>query len=686
MTGASAHAHNLRASLNPNPNLVPIRNPANHGDVVGWCQDATAGDIEQALSCATAAAAAWAATRPGDRATLLEAAANGLEIDIERLVTLLVSEAGKTCANAAAEVREAVDFLRYYAHQVRRDFNNASHLPLGPVVCISPWNFPLAIFTGQVAAALAAGNPVLAKPAEQTPLVAAQAVRALHAAGVPCAVLQLLPGRGETIGAALVADARVQAVLFTGSSEVARLLQTTLSQRLGAHGLPVPLIAETGGQNAMLVDSSALAEQVVSDVIASAFESAGQRCSALRVLCVQRELAPRLLEMLEGAVHELQLGDPRRLCVDVGPVIDEEARAGIERHIEAMRAKGRRVARPMSVDDEVMRRGTFVAPALIEIERLDELTEEVFGPVLHILRYERDALPDVLKQISETGYGLTLGVHTRIDETAAQVISAARTGNVYVNRNIVGAVVGVQPFGGEGLSGTGPKAGGPLYLLRLLAQRPGDAAARAVEQSGPCAEVPIQGVISKTGDPDSALLALRGWALEQGRVELIAQCDRFARQSTVGRWRAMAGPTGEANFYALVPREVVLCLTQDAIQRDARLLQQLAAVLAVGSRALWSADCWPLWRTLPLRAQDRVTLVQDWRLDSARFDAVLFHGETTELMAVCRAVAARKGAIVGVIGVGLAGVDIPLERLVLERSLSINTAAAGGNVSLMMEG
>ncbi len=686
MTGASAHAHNLRASLNPNPNLVPIRNPANHGDVVGWCQDATAGDVEQALSCATAAAAAWAATQPGDRATLLEAAANGLEIDTELLMTLLVREAGKTCANAVAEVREAVDFLRYYAHQVRSDFNNASHLPLGPVVCISPWNFPLAIFTGQVAAALAAGNPVLAKPAEQTPLVAAQAVRALHAAGVPCAVLQLLPGRGETIGAALVADARVQAVLFTGSSEVARLLQTTLAQRLGAHGLPVPLIAETGGQNAMLVDSSALAEQVVSDVIASAFESAGQRCSALRVLWVQRELAPRLLEMLEGAVHELQLGDPRRLCVDVGPVIDEEARAGIERHIEAMRAKGRRVARPMSVDDEVMRRGTFVAPALIEIERLDELTKEVFGPVLHILRYERDALPDVLKQISETGYGLTLGVHTRIDETAAQVISAARTGNIYVNRNIVGAVVGVQPFGGEGLSGTGPKAGGPLYLLRLLAQRPGDAAARAVEQSGPCAEVPIQGVISKTGDPDSALLALRGWALEQGRVELIAQCDRFAHHSPVGRWRAMTGPTGEANFYALVPREVVLCLTQDDIQRDARLLQQLAAVLAVGSRALWSADCWPLWRTLPLRAQDRVTLVQDWRLDSARFDAVLFHGETTEVMAVCRAVAARKGAIVGVIGVGFAGVDIPLECLVLERSLSINTAAAGGNVSLMMEG
>jgi len=686
MTGAIVHGDDLRASSNAGLTPLPIRNPADHGDIVGWCQDATAADVEQALSCATTAAASWAATLPGDRASLLEAAANGLEDDTERLMTLLVREAGKTCANAAAEVREAVDFLRYYAHQVRRDFNNVDHLPLGPVLCISPWNFPLAIFIGQVAAALAAGNPVLAKPAEQTPLVAAQAVRVLHAAGVPCAVLQLLPGRGETIGASLVADARVQAVLFTGSTEVARLLQTTLAQRLGAHGRLVPLIAETGGQNVMLVDSSALAEQVVSDVISSAFDSAGQRCSALRVLCVQRELAPRLLEMLEGAVHELQLGDPRRLCVDVGPVIDEEARAGIERHIEAMRAKGRRVARPMSVDDGVERRGTFVAPALIEIERLDELTEEVFGPVLHILRYERDALPDVLEQINAMGYGLTLGVHTRIDETAAQVISAARTGNVYVNRNVVGAVVGVQPFGGEGLSGTGPKAGGPLYLLRLLAQRPGDAAARAVEQSGPCAEVPIQGVTSRTGDSDSALLALRGWALEQGRVELLAQCDRFARQSPVGRWRALAGPTGEANFYAAVPREVVLCLTHDDIQRDARLLQQLAAVLAVGSRALWSTADQQLWRTLPTRVQGQVALTQDWQLGSARFDVVLFHGERTELTAICRAVAARKGPIVAVVGLQVADTDIPLERLVLERSLSINTAAAGGNASLMMAG
>ena len=674
----------------------PIRNPADHRDVVGFCREATVGDVQAAITCAVNAAGAWAAMPPATRAALLDAGANRLEADTERLLTLLVREAGKTCANAVAEVREAVDFLRYYAQQVRRDFDNASHIPLGPVVCISPWNFPLAIFTGQVAAALAAGNPVLAKPAGQTPLVAAEAVRALWAAGVPRAVLQLLPGRGETVGAALVADARVQAVLFTGSTEVARQLHRTLAGRLGAHGRPVPLIAETGGQNAMVVDSSALAEQVVADVVASAFDSAGQRCSALRVLCVQRELAPRLFEMLEGAVAELQLGDTRRLSVDVGPVIDEKARAGIEQHVEAMRAKGRRVTRPAVFDAETASRGTFVAPTLIEIESLAELQREVFGPVLHLLRYERDNLPGLLDQINNTGYGLTLGVHTRINETVVQVVGAAHVGNIYVNRNVVGAVVGVQPFGGEGLSGTGPKAGGPLYLLRLLAQRPGDAALQAIERSGPVTEPPFSGLAMGVAmgvvKIDPALMALRRWAVAHNRANLAAPCDRLAEQSPVGRWRALAGPTGEANLYAVLPRNRVLCLAQGEVDRDACLLLQLAAVLAVGSRALWTVDERPLWERLPPLVKDRVALVKDWTRESTSFDAVLHHGAPAALLAVCRVVAARPGPIVGVVGLGLgAGVDagaidIPLERLVLERSLSVNTAAAGGNASLMTLG
>jgi RHH-type proline utilization regulon transcriptional repressor/proline dehydrogenase/delta 1-pyrroline-5-carboxylate dehydrogenase len=332
------------------------------------------------------------------------------------------------------------------------------------VVCISPWNFPLAIFTGQVAAALAAGNPVLAKPAEQTPLIAAAAVRLLRDAGVPAAAVQLLPGRGETVGAALVGDARVKGVMFTGSTEVARLLQRNVASRLDAAGRPIPLIAETGGQNAMIVDSSALAEQVVGDVVTSAFDSAGQRCSALRVLCLQEDVADRILEMLKGAMGELTLGNPDRLSTDVGPVIDEEARGNILRHIEAMRAKGRRVhqADPGAADTPACRHGTFVPPTLIELDSIAELKREVFGPVLHVVRFPRTALDKLIDQINGTGYGLTLGVHTRIDETIAHIVDRADVGNLYVNRNVVGAVVGVQPFGGEGLSGTGPKAGAAL--------------------------------------------------------------------------------------------------------------------------------------------------------------------------------------------------------------------------------
>ena len=329
---------------------APVRNPACHDDVVGHVQDASLADVETALACALAAAPGWAATEPKARGVVLRGAADRLEGEMPRLLGLLSREAGKTYPNGVAEVREAVDFLRFYAAQVEREFDNSTHVPLGPVVCISPWNFPLAIFTGQVAAALAAGNPVLAKPAEQTPLVAAAMVRILRGAGVPRAVLQLVPGRGETVGAALVADARVRGVMFTGSTDVARLLQKSLATRLDDHGRPVPLIAETGGQNAMLVDSSALAEQVVSDVVSSAFDSAGQRCSALRVLCIQDDGADDLVAMLKGAMAESRIGDPAALAVDVGPVIDEEARRSIDAHVETMRMKGRAVFQSARAD------------------------------------------------------------------------------------------------------------------------------------------------------------------------------------------------------------------------------------------------------------------------------------------------------------------------------------------------
>ncbi|WP_295980429.1 trifunctional transcriptional regulator/proline dehydrogenase/L-glutamate gamma-semialdehyde dehydrogenase [uncultured Variovorax sp.] len=647
-----------------------VPNPADHRDIVGRVREATLAEVESAIAQAHAFAPTWAATPPAERAALLERAADKLEQGMPRLLGLLTREAGKTYANAIAEVREAVDFLSYYAAQARSDFSNDTHRALGPMACISPWNFPLAIFTGQVAAALAAGNPVLAKPAEQTPLVAAEAVRVLWQAGIPRAAVQLLPGRGETVGAALVADARVQGVMFTGSTEVARILQKTLSQRLGAHGAPMPLIAETGGQNAMIVDSSALVEQVVADVMASAFDSAGQRCSALRVLCVQEEAADRVVAMLKGAMAEAAIGNPARLSVDVGPVIDAEARDGIERHVEAMRARGHAVFRQAREHGDDTRHGTFVMPTLIELDSISELQREVFGPVLHLVRFRRRDLGALVAQINGTGYGLTLGVHTRIDETIAQVVENAKAGNVYVNRNIVGAVVGVQPFGGEGLSGTGPKAGGPLYMLRMLAARPDDAMARAVAGAPPAAH--------------PALSALARWADATGRAELSAQCARFAAQSRSGSSRTLAGPTGERNVYRLEPREAVLCLADAEADR----LTQLAAVLAVGSSAIWPADAaaQSLRALLPAEVQQCVAIANDWTSDTVAFDAALHHGDAQGLSEVLRRIAARRGPIVGVRGFAPGDARISLESLVVERAISTNTAAAGGNASLMTIG
>ena len=669
----------------------PVRNPADARETVGQVQAASMAQVQAAVAAASLAAPAWAATAPARRAAMLDAAADALEADTLRLLPLLAREAGKTCANAVAELREAVDFLRYYAAEIRRDFDNASHRPLGPVVCISPWNFPLAIFTGQVAAALAAGNVVLAKPAEQTPLIAAAAVQALHAAGVPRAALQLLPGRGETVGAALVGDARVNGVLFTGSTEVARLIQATLAGRLTADGRVVPLVAETGGQNAMIVDSSALAEQAAADIVASAFDSAGQRCSALRLLCVQHEVADRLTAMLQGAVQQLQVGDPRQLATDIGPVIDADAQSAIERHVAGLQAQGRRVWRgPLPAAPGSDQAGHFVAPTIIELHSVADLQREVFGPVLHVLRYHREQLADLLEQVNATGYGLTQGVHTRIDETVAQVLSASKAGNVYVNRNIVGAVVGVQPFGGEGLSGTGPKAGGPLYLLRLLAERPLQAARLAVARSGPLAELPLRGAAMAAlapGTAPAALGALRAWAGRQGRGELAAICDQALAESPATPWIALPGPTGEANLYTVLAREAVLCLVVGSgPAAEVDQLAQLAAVLAVGSHAVWPAQAAALRERLPTEVRECITLAEDWARPGVAFDAVVQHGPAYALRATATTLARRPGAIVSLTGLAPGSARVPLERLVTERSLSLNTAAAGGNASLMTLG
>jgi len=648
-----------------------LHNPADHADLLGTVQYASAADVDAALQAAQAQAPLWSAVPAAQRAETLEQAAQLLQAHAPHCMSLLVREAGKTWSHAAAEVREAVDFLRYYAAQVRRDFDHRTHQALGPVVCISPWNFPLAIFVGQVAAALAAGNVVLAKPAESTPAIGALAVEMLWQAGIPRAALQLLPGRGSEVGMQLVQDARVQGVLFTGSTQTARVLNATLALRLNAHGQAVPLIAETGGQNCMIVDSSALLEQVVQDALASAFEAAGQRCSALRVLCVQDEVAERLMAMLKGAMAEIRLGPPAQLHTDMGPVIDARARDGIEAHVAQMQAKGHRVHRILhpSSDTPI---GTWVPPTLIEINRLIDLEHEVFGPVLHVLRYARTDLQQLLQAINATGYALTLGVHSRIQETIELVQGLSHAGNVYVNRNMVGAVVGVQPFGGEGLSGTGPKAGGPLYLLRLLARSPEDAALRSVQSSGAVLARP---------QAAPALQSLRDWALAQGRLTLAHACDRFAAHNPAGMEAVLNGPTGERNLYRVQARGRVLCLTGQQPQADEDRLTQLAAVLAVGSRAVWAESGHSLKAALPEAVQRCIDLSPD-PLNEA-VEAALIHADEPSCLQAAADLARRQGPIVTLTVMRPGDPHVPLMPLLTERSISTNTAAAGGNASLM---
>jgi len=455
----------------------PVKSPSNHDVIVGHASKATPEQVEEALRVATNGKQTWGRLPVEERAAIMDRAAELFEAEMPALAALLSLEAGKCVPDCMSEVRETIDFCRYYAERARVDlkpmalpgptgeFNELSLHPRGVVGCISPWNFPLAIFAGQVVAALVAGNTVLAKPAEQTPLIAYRAVQILQQAGVPADALQLLIGQGSVVGAKIVADERVAGVMFTGSTETAKFIERSLANR---HGAIAFLIAETGGQNAMIVDSSALPEQAVMDIAASAFNSAGQRCSALRVLFVQEEMADRLLTMLKGYMAELVMGNPSLLSTDIGPVIDKDALDMLQQHKAYLATIGQPIAEvvlPMGLN------GTYFAPCAYEISDLGQLKGEVFGPILHVIRYKANELDKVMDAIEATGFGLTLGVHSRIDATVQYIISRMPVGNMYVNRNMIGAVVGVQPFGGEHLSGTGPKAGGPHYLPRLCVER-----------------------------------------------------------------------------------------------------------------------------------------------------------------------------------------------------------------------
>ncbi|MCB1547528.1 MAG: bifunctional proline dehydrogenase/L-glutamate gamma-semialdehyde dehydrogenase PutA, partial [Hyphomicrobiaceae bacterium] len=441
-----------------------VTNPAIRSDRVGTRNDGDAAAARDAVSTALAGFAGWSGRSGAERGTILARAADLYEANTGELIALAIREAGKSWGDAVAELREAVDFLRYYAGE-------AGELPgsaraRGVIVAISPWNFPLAIFTGQIAGALAAGNTVVAKPAEQTPLIARLGARLMHEAGVPADALVFIEGDGAAVGATLTGDPRIAGTVFTGSNETARLIDIAMAEKGNPDAI---LVAETGGLNAMIVDSTALLEQATRDILASAFQSAGQRCSALRLLCVQEDVAAPLIEMLKGAMDELAIGDPTEFATDVGPVIDEEARAGILAHCEKLETEGRllhKLTLPGATFD-----GTFVAPAMFRLDAVADLRKEIFGPVLHVVTFRARDLDRVVDAINATGYGLTFGMHSRIDGRVDHVCARIHAGNVYVNRNMIGAVVGVQPFGGEGLSGTGPKAGGPHYVARFATER-----------------------------------------------------------------------------------------------------------------------------------------------------------------------------------------------------------------------
>ncbi len=705
-----------------------VLSPADLRRVVGRASDATPSDIEDALSAASRAAADWAGTPAETRAACLEHAADLLEAEMPRLMTLLVREAGKTIADALAEVREAADFCRYYAARARLDFAGPPQPPvqLGPCgavfACISPWNFPLAIFMGQATAALAAGNTVIAKPAEQTPLIAGAAVRLLHRAGIPPHVLHLLPGDGPRVGGALVADPRVRGVVFTGSIDAARSINHALAGRTGTSAGEPVLIAETGGQNAMIVDSSALPEQVTRDALASAFRSAGQRCSALRLLFVQDDVAPKIIDMLAGAIDELRVGDPSLLATDVGPVIDADAQAMLETHVARMHREGRLLARARLGPET--REGLYVAPTLVEIDSPERLRGELFGPVLHVVRWPAGRLPQAIEAIEATGFGLTLGVQTRIDETRRFIFERTTAGNVYVNRNQIGAVVGVQPFGGGGLSGTGPKAGGPAYLHRMAAGA--TAGARPMPDAGrEAGKADIDGrALSRVSLQDSlaaAATAGKTWRARPAceRADLLEQAaGHLASDGAPAEWGAavrlaalhlrahwdrplpLPGPTGERNEMSVRALGVLACLFDAGSEPEAEVAAVAAALAAGNSVVLWSRNRSPAMTALTQSLADAglpagllaspasgddASLAD--LLGDARLAGAVIAAPPAVLGAVARRLAERDGAILPLIMGAPAAAPICtpawFERFVHERTLTIDTTASGGNAALL---
>ena len=642
---------------------IEVFNPANKADLVGHVQQASTADIESAIQLASDGFNNWAKTPVQTRAACLRRLADLYESNAEELFALAAREAGKNWLDAVGEIREAVDFALYYANEAERVDNIGE--ARGVIVCISPWNFPLAIFTGQILAALAAGNCVIAKPAEQTSLIAARALGLMHEAGIPKSVIQLLPGTGASVGAALTADPRIAGVCFTGSTITAQHINRNMARHLAADA---PLIAETGGLNAMIVDSSALPEQVVRDVLASSFQSAGQRCSALRMLYVQKDVADKLLEMLFGAMDELRVGDPWLLSTDLGPVIDVAAKNKIDKHCDAMAEKGK-LLKQVAIPGQ----GLFVAPSVIKLNGIDELEEEIFGPVLHVATFEASQIDQVVDAINAKGFGLTLGIHTRIDSRVEQIVKRINAGNIYVNRNQIGAVVGSQPFGGEGLSGTGPKAGGPAYVQRFRKIQ-----AQSLEP-GSSTEIDDQQLQKLVADSNKLkTLQNRNEAINQ----VIETLGLDVKPGYAAEAHDMPGPTGETNRLSMHPRGLMLCLGPTA----GAALNQAVSALVLGNRVVLIADGISDALAEFKRAGLPVVGVEGLLIPRALsevtgFDAVMTLTDSLTRQAYRQVLADREGVLIPLIS----DTSSP-ERLIIERHLCIDTTAAGGNASLIATG
>ncbi len=648
--------------------MLSIINPANPEDIVGSVKQASIKDVEQALSVSNAAFQGWSGQSVSNRSAVLLQIAALYEQNAEEIFALLIREAGKTRADAISEVREAVDFLRYYAARAGDVEHNTQ--ARGCIICVSPWNFPFAIFTGQIAGALVTGNTVIAKPAEQTSIVALRAVQLMHQAGIDPAVLQLLPGLGETIGAALVASPDIAGVCFTGSTQVAKGINQQLAVSAPVDAM---LLAETGGLNAMIVDSTALLEQAVLDIVQGAFQSAGQRCSALRIAYVQEDVRDKLLTMLSGAMDELEVDDPIKISTDVGPIIDQDACQKIQDYCDQMAQQGR-VLHQTAIDQST----GFVAPTVIEVEGIEQMKEEIFGPVLHLASFAASEIDAVVDAVNQSGYGLTFGLHTRIDIRVQRLVERINVGNLYVNRNQIGAVVGSQPFGGEGLSGTGPKAGGPHYLRRFRQRvygelnKPLNGEKKLINDASIFYQSIEKANKLDYAKPEEQLLWLRR-VLRGRAAEAVAACAALDCGPI-----DLPGPTGESNQISIYPVGTVICLSHSP---DSLLLMCVQA-LRLGNHVIAIGD--GASKTLSaLSSNDSLQILNGdlpiaW-LKEADFNAVAMDA-TVERRAIRQVLSERDGPVIRIISEAISP-----SAYGIERAICIDTTAAGGNAALLAE-